>query len=83
MKKKIHPEYKVTRITCACGNIIEVRSTKIEGYAVEICSSCHPFYKGAEEEKLIDKFGMIEKFKKRYGDYTGKGEVAGNTEVNK
>ena len=74
MKKGIHPEYKVVRITCACGNVIEVRSTRGEDYAIEICSACHPFYKGAEgEEKIVDKFGIVEKFKKRFGqDYLQK-----------
>lgn len=69
MKKGIHPEYKLVRITCVCGNVIEVRSTKGEDYAIEICSACHPFYKGAEEEKIVDKFGRVEKFKKRYGEF--------------
>ena len=27
MKKGIHPEYEMTKITCACGNVIETRST--------------------------------------------------------
>lgn len=70
MKPGIHPEYKVVKITCACGNVIEVRSTKTTDFAIEICSNCHPFYKGTEEEKLIDKFGKVEKFKRRYGDHT-------------
>ncbi len=69
MKTGIHPEYKLVRITCACGNVIEVRSTKDSDFSVEICSACHPFYKGAEEEKIIDKFGKVEKFKKKYGDF--------------
>lgn len=74
MKKGIHPEYKVVRVSCACGNVFEVRSTYGSDYAVEICSACHPFYKGTEEEKLIDKFGMVEKFKRRYGDFSQKKE---------
>lgn len=70
MKSGIHPEYKVVKISCACGNVIEVRSTKCVNFAVEICSACHPFYKGAQEEKLIDKFGKVEKFRKKYGDFS-------------
>ena len=27
MKKGIHPDYKLTKITCICGNVIETRST--------------------------------------------------------
>ena len=28
MKAEIHPNYQQTKITCACGNVIEVGSTK-------------------------------------------------------
>ena len=28
MKEGIHPEYNQTTITCACGNVLEVGSTK-------------------------------------------------------
>ncbi len=63
MKKKIHPEYKDTTITCACGEVIHTRSTK-ENLKVEICSKCHPFFTG--KQKLLDSAGRVEKFKKRY-----------------
>ena len=29
MKQGIHPEYKQTTIRCACGNVIETGSTKV------------------------------------------------------
>ncbi len=64
MKKDIHPKYEMTTITCACGNVIETRSTA-KDISVEICSSCHPFYTG--KQKLVDTAGRIERFKKRYG----------------
>jgi large subunit ribosomal protein L31 len=61
MKKEIHPEYfPQAKVTCACGNVFYVGSTKKE-IAVEICYACHPFYTG--KEKLIDTAGRIEKFK--------------------
>ncbi|MFH1459944.1 MAG: 50S ribosomal protein L31 [Candidatus Omnitrophota bacterium] len=63
MKNKIHPQYKQTTITCACGEVIQVSSTK-ENIRVEICSSCHPFYTG--KQKLVDTAGRVERFKKRY-----------------
>ena len=65
MKKNIHPEYQDTAIACACGEIIQTRSTKT-GIHVEICSKCHPFFTG--EKKYIDSAGRIERFKQRYGD---------------
>ncbi|MBU2063274.1 MAG: 50S ribosomal protein L31, partial [Candidatus Omnitrophica bacterium] len=62
MKKGIHPAYKQTTITCACGEAIQTRSTK-ENIRVEICSQCHPFYTG--KQKLVDTGGRVERFKKR------------------
>lgn len=64
MKQGIHPDYKETTITCACGNVIKTRSTK-ENIRVEICSRCHPFYTG--KQKLVDTGGRVDRFKKRFG----------------
>ena len=64
MKTGIHPEYQAARIVCACGNIIETRST-VEEIHVEICSSCHPFFTG--RQKLVDTAGRVEKFRAKYG----------------
>ncbi len=65
MKKDIHPQYGPAVIQCACGNVIETRSTK-ERIQVEICSACHPFFTG--KQKLIDTAGRIDRFKKKFGD---------------
>jgi large subunit ribosomal protein L31 len=64
MKSGIHPKYELTTITCACGNVIETRST-VKKIQVEICSSCHPFFTG--KQKLVDTAGRIERFNKKYG----------------
>lgn len=64
MKEKIHPEYKETTITCACGEVIHTRSTK-QNIRVDICSKCHPLYTG--QKKLMDTAGRVEKFKRKYG----------------
>ncbi|MDR0738673.1 MAG: 50S ribosomal protein L31 [Oscillospiraceae bacterium] len=63
MKDGIHPEYKKTKISCACGNVIETSSTK-QDIHVEICSKCHPFYTG--KQKLVDTGGRIDRFTKRF-----------------
>ncbi len=63
MKPKIHPDYKPAKITCACGNVIETRST-VENIKVEICSSCHPFFTG--KQKLVDTAGRVERFRRKY-----------------
>jgi large subunit ribosomal protein L31 len=63
MKAKIHPKYEPTTITCACGNVIETRSTARD-IKVEICSACHPFFTG--KQKLVDTAGRIERFRKKY-----------------
>jgi large subunit ribosomal protein L31 len=64
MKAGIHPKYELTKITCACGNVIETRST-VKDINVEICSACHPFFTG--KQKLVDTAGRIERFRKKYG----------------
>jgi len=69
MKNDIHPEYYMTKATCACGNIIEVGTTKPE-IKVEICSSCHPFFTG--KQKLVDTAGRIERFRKKYAKFNVK-----------
>jgi large subunit ribosomal protein L31 len=63
MKKDIHPKYEPTTVTCACGNVMEIRST-VKDIKVEICSNCHPFFTG--KQKLVDTAGRVERFKKRY-----------------
>ena len=62
MKENIHPNYKQTKITCACGEVIETGSTK-EDIRVEICSKCHPFFTG--RQKLVDTGGRVDRFKAR------------------
>ncbi len=64
MREGIHPKYEKTTITCACGAVYEVGSTK-ENVRVEICAKCHPFYTG--RQKLVDTGGRVEKFKKKFG----------------
>ncbi|MGE5172347.1 MAG: 50S ribosomal protein L31 [Betaproteobacteria bacterium] len=63
MKEGIHPDYKVTTISCACGESFQIRSTK-ENVKLDICSNCHPFYTG--KQKLIDTEGRVDKFRKKY-----------------
>jgi large subunit ribosomal protein L31 len=69
MKKDIHPDYVATTIKCACGNVMEVGSTKAD-IKIEICSRCHPFFTG--KQKLIDTAGRIERFRKKYEKYQTK-----------
>ncbi len=64
MKEGLHPNYKPTTITCACGAVWETGSTK-EDIHVEVCSKCHPFYTG--RQKLVDTGGRVDRFKKRFG----------------
>lgn len=66
MKKGIHPEYFRTKITCACGAVYEVGSTKNKPMRVEICSKCHPMFTG--KHRIVDTGGRVERFKKKYGD---------------
>ena len=63
MKEGIHPNYKQTKIRCACGAVYETGSSK-EDLRVDICSKCHPFFTG--KQKLVDTGGRVDRFKKRF-----------------
>lgn len=63
MKPKIHPKYEESRVVCACGEVIETRSTK-KDYRIEICSRCHPLFTG--KQKLVDTEGRVERFQRKY-----------------
>ena len=65
MRENLHPAYKKTTISCACGNVIETASTK-ETIKVEICSKCHPFFTG--KQKLVDTGGRVDRFKRRFSN---------------
>ena len=64
MKEGIHPEYGTTTITCACGNVLEVGSTK-KDIKVDVCSKCHPFFTGNMRRDTAG--GRATKFKGKYG----------------
>ncbi|MDZ4694575.1 MAG: 50S ribosomal protein L31 [Deltaproteobacteria bacterium] len=62
-KSGIHPAYKASTISCACGNKIETFTTR-GAFMVDICANCHPFYTG--KQKFLDVGGRIDRFNKRY-----------------
>ena len=62
-KESIHPDYKPSTISCACGTSYETFSTR-GAFSVEICAACHPFYTG--KQKLLDTAGRIDRFNKKY-----------------
>jgi len=63
MKENLHPNYEETTIKCACGNVINTRSTR-KDIRVEICSKCHPYFTG--KQKLVDSGGRVDRFMKRF-----------------
>ncbi len=65
MKEGIHPKYEAATVTCACGNVLQTRSTMKEMH-VNTCSKCHPFFTG--QSKLLDTEGRVERFRKRYAN---------------
>lgn len=62
MKKKIHPEYHATTVTCVCGSTFTTGSTQ-PALRVEVCSACHPFYTG--RQKFVDTARRVEKFQEK------------------
>ena len=71
MRAGIHPIYKLQTLHCgSCGNEWQTRTTQEPSPSdgkvhLEICSNCHPFFTG--KQKLMDKAGRIERFRRRYG----------------
>ncbi len=63
MKEGIHPEYRQVRVTCACGNSFETRSTQTE-LTADVCAACHPFYTG--KQRLVDTQGRVDRFRRKY-----------------
>ena len=64
MKEGIHPNYVDAKIVCACGEVINTKSTKGD-FHVEVCSKCHSFYTGTQ--KTAAAKGRIDKFNRKYG----------------
>ena len=67
MKDGIHPNYQTCMIRCACGEVVETKSTKGGDLRVDICSKCHPFFTG--KQKFVDAGGRVDKFKKRIASF--------------
>ena len=78
MKPGIHPNYKPVKVHCACGATWETGSTKGEELRLEICSSCLPFFTGAQ--KLIDSAGRIERFNRKFRKGATTGATTGATD---
>ena len=76
MKTTGHPQYVKCTVVCGCGVTFETRST-VSRIAVDICSSCHPFYTGLQ--KFVDTAGRIETFRKKYEKFSKAGAAAAKT----
>lgn len=64
MKQDIQPKYYQAKITCACGNVIEVGSTK-EDMKIDTCSACNAFFTGSKQ--TIASKGRAAKFMEKFG----------------
>jgi large subunit ribosomal protein L31 len=70
MKAGIHPIYEMREFHCyGCGTEWKTRTTlkphTSDGKVhLDICSQCHPFFTG--KQKLLDKAGRVDRFRKRY-----------------
>jgi large subunit ribosomal protein L31 len=69
MKKGIHPEYVECTVHCGCGATWQTRST-VKDMKIEVCSSCHPFFRDDGENRFVDTLGRVDRFTKKFGaDY--------------
>lgn len=65
MKKDIHPQYEEITVTCSCGNAFVTRSTACKNLHTDICSLCHPFTTGKQQDS--SKARRVDGFNKRFG----------------
>ena len=81
MKAGIHPVYRVQTFKCfGCSTEFQTRTTieptTADGKVhLDVCSNCHPFFTG--KQKLMDKAGRVERFRRRYN----KGEAPAPAET--
>jgi large subunit ribosomal protein L31 len=70
MKAGIHPVYKLQTFKCyGCNAEWQTRTTLEPTTAdgkihLDVCANCHPFFTG--KQKLVDKAGRIDRFRRRY-----------------
>jgi large subunit ribosomal protein L31 len=67
MKREIQPELKLVIAKCTCGAEHKFWSTK-ESVRIDLCSNCHPYYKGDTSSMIIDTEGRVQKFRTKFGD---------------
>jgi len=73
MKASIHPKYyPQAQVTCACGNMFTVGSTK-PSIHTEVCFKCHPFYTG--QMKFVDTLGRVERYQAKQKSAQAKAAV--------
>lgn len=83
MKKGIHPEYVECKVHCGCGAGWMTRST-VPSMKIEVCSSCHPFYRDDGEHKFLDALGRVDRFTKKFGgDYFKKPPAKKKTKLSR
>jgi len=80
MKPGIHPNYEVRTFRCyGCNAEWENRTTIVPTTSdgkvhLDICSNCHPFFTG--KQKLVDRAGRVERFRRKYGKKAPEGDSA-------
>jgi len=85
MKSGVHPIYEMRTFHCyGCGTEWSTRTTlkphTSDGKVhLDICSNCHPFFTG--KQKLLDKAGRVDRFRRRYAKVTAGKSEAGKTEA--
>ncbi len=63
MKADIHPTYyKDASVQCMSCGTKHTMGAVVKEFKVEVCSGCHPFYTG-KQDQLLDITGRVDKFK--------------------
>lgn len=65
MKKNTHPNYVEIEVTCSCGNKFSTCSTLGKPLHIEVCSECHSFYTG-KQQQTGSKAGRAQDFAEKF-----------------
>ncbi|UVD81867.1 50S ribosomal protein L31 [Mycoplasma iguanae] len=62
MKKDIHPEYSILKLTCSTCNSEHSFGSTTKEASVDVCSKCHSFYTG--DKNMAKATGRVDRFNK-------------------
>lgn len=61
---KILEFYGEVNVSCRCGNTFTTRSVLRKPLTLDVCSHCHPYYKGTQQ--TVESGNRVQQFQRKY-----------------